>query len=230
MPDLAEHLVQLTSLPEQRHRKTEGPKVTEWTIPDRPPNAPTVTLGCHQHTWWVAQWNATGTTDRVDTFTPEARTATPLALGDRFSHLTHHTDHPLAHWLAPKTAMHWTVDAPTTDTTLPATWLNLIRKLAAYVRKHGASQAERWMSCPRTRKKLSNIAPPTCKTLQKNFEVCTNPVRAKGWQTASARTSTTATRRSQPPSWSQHKPDPSHGLVLRGRASRPARSNDPSRH
>ena len=148
-PDLVDHLVQLTSPPEQQDRKTEGPKVTDWTILDKPPTAPAVTLTCPQHTWWVAQWNATGTTDRVHTFTPEARTATPLALEDCFSHSTHHTNHPLAHWLALKTAMHWTVDASATDTTLPATWLNLTRNLAAYIRKQGTSQAERWISWPK---------------------------------------------------------------------------------
>ena len=46
-PDLVDHLVQLTSPPEQHSRKTEGPKATDWTILDRPPNAPTVTLTCH---------------------------------------------------------------------------------------------------------------------------------------------------------------------------------------
>ena len=147
-PDLVDHLEQLTSPPDQHNRKTEGLKVTDWTILDRPPDAPKVTLTCHQHTWWVAQWDTTGTTERVHTFTPETRTATPLALGDRFSHSTHHTDHPLAHWLALKTAMHWTVDAPTTDNTLPATWLTLTRNLTAFIRKHGTSQAERWMSWP----------------------------------------------------------------------------------
>ena len=147
-PDLVDHLVQLTSPPEQHNRKTEGPKITDWTILDKPPNAPTMTLMCHQHIWWVAQWNTTGTRDRLHTFTPETTTATPLALGDRFSHTTQHSNHPLAHWLALKTAMHWTVDAPTTDSTLPATWLKHTRNLPAYVRKHGTTQAERWMSWP----------------------------------------------------------------------------------
>ena len=103
-----------------------------------------MTLTCHQHTWWVARWNSTGTTDRVHTFTPAAKPATPLALGDRLSHSTH----PRAHWLALKTAMHSTVDAPATDTTLPETWLTLQRNLAAYVRKYGTAQAQRWMSWP----------------------------------------------------------------------------------
>ena len=106
-PDLVNHLVTLTSPLEQHDRKTEGPKVIDWAaFTDRPPDTPTVTLTCHQHTWWVAQWIATGTTDRVHTFTPEAKPATPLALGDRFNHSTHHTNHPRAHWLALKTAMH----------------------------------------------------------------------------------------------------------------------------
>ena len=148
-PDLVNHLVTLTSPLEQHDQKTEGPKVTEWpAFIDRPPDTPRVTLTCHQHTWWVAQWNATGTTDRVQTFTPEAKPATPLALGDRFKHSNHHTNHPRAHWLALKTAMHWTVDAPATDITLPETWYTLTRNLAAYVRKHGTAKAQRWMSWP----------------------------------------------------------------------------------
>ena len=141
-PDLVDHLVNLTSPPEQHNRKTEGPKVTDLTILNKPQEAPTVTLTCHQHTWWVPQWNATGATDRVHAFTPETRTATPLALGDRFSHSTYYTNHPLAHWLALNTAMLWTVDAPTTDTTLPATWHTLTRNLAAYIRRHRTSRAE----------------------------------------------------------------------------------------
>ena len=148
-PDIVDHLVQRTSPPEQHKRKTEGLNVTDWMIVDKPPNAPTETVTCHQHTWWVAQWNATGTTDRVHTFAPEARTSTPLALADRFNHSTHHTDHPLAHCLALKTAMHWTVDAPATDITLPARWLNLTRSLKAYIRIHRTSQAERWMPWPK---------------------------------------------------------------------------------
>ena len=142
--DLVNHLVTLTSPPEQHDRKIEGPKVTDWAaFIDRPPDTPTVTVTCHQHTWWVAQRNATSTTDRVHKFTPEAKPANPLALGDRFNHSTHHTNHPRAHWLALKTAMHWTVDAPATDTTLPETWLTLTRNLAAYVQKHKTAQAQR---------------------------------------------------------------------------------------
>ena len=89
-----------------------------------------------------------GTTDRVHTITPETKPATPLALGDRFKHSTHHINHPRAHWLAPQTAMHWTVEAPATDTTLPEGWLTLTRNLAAYRRKHGTAEAERCMSRP----------------------------------------------------------------------------------
>ena len=148
-PDLVSHLVNLTSPPEQHNRKTEGLKVTDWTaLFYRPRDGPWVTLTCHQHTSWVAQWNATGTTDRVHTFTPETKPATPLALGDRLKHSTDHTNHPRAHWLALKTAMHWTVDAPATDTTLPETWLTLTRNLAAYIRIHGKASAGRWMSWP----------------------------------------------------------------------------------
>ena len=96
-------------------------KVTDWTVLERPPGTFTVTLTCHQHTLLVAQWDGTGATTRVQTCTPEPQTATPLALGDGFRHSTHHTDHPLAHWLALKLAMHQTVDAPATNTTLPTT-------------------------------------------------------------------------------------------------------------
>ena len=148
-PDLVNHLMTLTSPLEQHDRKTEGPKVTDWAaFMDRPPNAPTVTLTCHQHTWWVAQWNATGTTDRVHTFTQEAKQATPLALWDHFQHSTQHTNQPRAHWLALKTVMHWTMDAPAMDTTLPGTWLTLTRNLAAYIQKDRTAKAQRWMSWP----------------------------------------------------------------------------------
>ena len=102
-PDLVNHLVNLTSPLEQHNRKTEGPKVTDWkAFIHRPPHTPTVTLTCHQHTWWVAEWNVTGTTDRVQTFTPVTKTATPVTLGDRSKHSTHHTNHPRGHWLALK--------------------------------------------------------------------------------------------------------------------------------
>ena len=39
-PDLVDHLVQPTSLPEQHKRKTEGPKVTDWTILKKDPRRP----------------------------------------------------------------------------------------------------------------------------------------------------------------------------------------------
>ena len=157
-PDHVNHLVTLTSPLEQHDPKTEGPKVTDWVaFIDRPPDAPTMTLTCHQHTWWVAQWNATSTTDRVHTFTPEAKSATPLALGDRFKHTTHHTNHPRAHWLALKMAMHWTVDAPATDTTLPGMWPTLTRNLAAYIQNHGTAKAQRWMSWPTDRERTLKL-------------------------------------------------------------------------
>ena len=82
-PDLVDHLVQLTSPTEQHNRKTT-PRVTDWTFLDRPPNTPTVTLTCHQQTWWVAQWNATGTADRVHTFTPEGEDSNPTGTGGWF--------------------------------------------------------------------------------------------------------------------------------------------------
>ena len=72
----------------------------------------------------------------------------PTGTGDRCKHSTHHPNNPRAHSLAPKTAMHRTVDAPATDTTLPESWLTLTRNLAAYIRKHRTARAERWMSWP----------------------------------------------------------------------------------
>ena len=55
-PHLVNHLVNLTSPSEQHNRKTKGLKVTYFTaFIYRPPDTPTVTLACHQHTWWVAQ-------------------------------------------------------------------------------------------------------------------------------------------------------------------------------
>ena len=51
MPDLVDHLVQLTSPPEQHNQKTEGLKVTDWTtFIYKPRDIPTVTQTCHQHT------------------------------------------------------------------------------------------------------------------------------------------------------------------------------------
>ena len=157
-PNLVNHLVTLTSPLEQHNLKTGGPKVTDWAaFIDRPRDTPTVTLTCQQHTWWVAQWNAPGTTDRVHTFIPEAKPATPPALGDRFKDSTHNTNHPRAHWLALKTRMHLTVDARATDTTLSEMWLTLTRNLAAYIRKHGTTRAERWMSWPMDTKRTLKL-------------------------------------------------------------------------
>ena len=51
-PELMDQLLQLRSLtgpPEQRMPRI-GLKVTDWTVPDRTPDTPTVTLMCHQHT------------------------------------------------------------------------------------------------------------------------------------------------------------------------------------
>ena len=51
-PDLVKHPVNLTRPPDQQDRKTEGPKVTDrMAFIDRPQDAPTVTLTCHQHSW-----------------------------------------------------------------------------------------------------------------------------------------------------------------------------------
>ena len=159
-PDLVNYLVNLTSRPEQHDQKTKVPKVTDWTpFFDRPRGAPKGTLTCHQHTWWVAQWSATGTKGRVHTFTPEANPATPVALGDRFKRFSHHTKHPRAHWLALKTAMHWRVDATATDTALPETWLTLTRNLAAYIRNRGTAKAESWMSWPTDTERSLKLRP-----------------------------------------------------------------------
>ena len=53
---LTPDLVNVTSPTEQYNQKAEGPKVTDWmAFISRPPDTPTVTLTCGQHTWWVAQ-------------------------------------------------------------------------------------------------------------------------------------------------------------------------------
>ena len=67
------------------------------------------------------------------------------------------TGHPLAHWLALKTAMHQTLDAPATDTPLSTTWLTLNRSSAAYVRRHGITQAQRSMSWPADTEQILNL-------------------------------------------------------------------------
>ena len=222
-PDLMNHLVTLTSPPEQHDRKTEGPKVTDGTaVIYRPPDTPTVTLTCHQHTWWVAQWNDTCTTDKVHTFIPEAKPATPLALGDRINHSTHHTNHPRVHWLALKTAMHWIVDDPATDTTLPETSLTLTRNLAAHVRRHGTALAQRWMSWPTDTERTLKAA---CKNTQISSGVRTGRRRDRDRHTAySART-----HRDRPPNRRQKSPDPNRGPAQGGRTPRPAGPSGPNR-
>ena len=122
--ELMDQLIHLTSPPEQCVQ-TIVPEVTDWTVLELPLDTSTVTVTCHQHTWWVAQWDGRGTAARRQTCTSEPETASLLALRDRFRHCTHQANHPLAHWLALKTAVHWTVDAPTSVSTLSTTWLNL---------------------------------------------------------------------------------------------------------
>ena len=146
-PEIVDELVQRTS-PPQQHVQRIVLKVTDCTVLGHPSDTPTITLMCHQHTLWAAEWDGKGTATRVQTYTPKTPTATTLALEDRFRQSAHHTNHPLAHWLALKTAMHWTVDAPATDTTLPTTWLTLAHNVAAYVRRHWTTQTQRWMSWP----------------------------------------------------------------------------------
>ena len=225
-PDLFNHLVTLTSPPEQHNRKTEGPKVTDCAaFIDRPPDTPTVTLTCHQHTWWVAQWNTTGTTDIVHTFTPEAKPASPLALGDRFKQSTHHTNHPRAHWLALKKAMHWTVDAPARTLCCPrrvshslATWQPTYEDTGQQGRNAGCPG-------PRTRNERSSFAPPAYKNTQTNFVVCTDHNRGKDRHTAYF----TATHRSRPPNRHQKNPGQNRSPVQGERTPRPAGPNRPNR-
>ena len=159
-PELMDHLVQLTSPPEQYVQRIVL-KVPDWTVLDGTPDTPAVTLTCHQHTWLVAQWDGNCAATRVHAYTPETPTATPKALGDHFRHSAHHTNHPLAHWLALKTAMHWTVVAPATDTTLPTTWLALARKVAAYVCRHGMTQTQRRTSWPTDTEQTLKLRTPS---------------------------------------------------------------------
>ena len=98
--------------------------------------------------------------------TPETRTATLLALGDRFKNSTHHSNQPLANWLALKTAMHWPVDAPTTNATLPTASLTLTRNVAAYVRRHGMTQTQRWMSWPTNTERTLKLGAATLRNSQ----------------------------------------------------------------
>ena len=95
-PELLDHLVQFTS-PPQQHIQNVVMKVTEWTVLNRLPDTPTMTLTCYQHTWWDAQWAGTGTPASVQAFTPEPQTAIPRALADGFRHSANHTYHSLAH-------------------------------------------------------------------------------------------------------------------------------------
>ena len=129
---------------------------------------------CHKHAWWVTQWDGKGTATRIQTYKPETRTATPLALADRFKHSTHHTNHPLAHRLALKTAMHWTVDVPPTDTTFPTMWLALGRNVAAYVRRHKMMQTQRCMSGPTDTEHIIKIRTD-------NLQTHTNKMRGMRW-------------------------------------------------
>ena len=78
---------------------------------------------------------------------------------------------------------------------------------------------------PGTRNKPSNFAPPTYKSTQTNFEVCTDPVRDKDRHTASFKT---ATHQSQPRSQRQNNPSQSGGVVQGEQASRPAGPKGPS--
>ena len=186
-----------------------------------------MTLTCHQHTWWVAQWNATGTTDRVHTFTPETKKATPLALGDRSKHSSHHTNHPRPHWLARRTAMHWTEDAPATDTMLPETWLTLTRNLAAYIRKHGTARAKRWMTRPTDTERTLKLRTTNLQEDANQLPGMHRPREGKDRHIASFKT---ATRRSRPPHRHQNNPGPSRGLVQGQRTPRPAGPNGPNRN
>ena len=66
-------------------------KVTDWTVLDHISDTPTNTLRCHQHTWSVTQLDGKGTATRVQTYTPETRTATPT--GTRGPFQTLHQPH-----------------------------------------------------------------------------------------------------------------------------------------
>ena len=196
-PDLVDQLLNLTSPSEQHHHENEGPNVTDWTILDKPPDARMVTLTCHQHTTWVAQWNDTGTTDRVHTFTEKRR------------------QQPHWHWLAvlatqPTTPTNpgrtgwpsrrlgtgqWmpqpqTPRCPRRGSLSLATWQRTSENTGHHGRNAGCP-------APRTRNKPSNLAPPACKKTRTKFEVCTDPVRDKDRHTESFKTTTP---RSQPPS------------------------------
>ena len=82
-PELMDQPLQLRSLtgPSQQRMPRIGLKVTDWTVLDHTPDDPTVTLMCHQHTWWVAQWDGKGTATSIQSHKPETRMATPLDSG-----------------------------------------------------------------------------------------------------------------------------------------------------
>ena len=177
-PVLVNHLVNLTSPPEQYNRKTEGLKVTDWTtFIWKPPDAPTVTLTCHQH--------ATGTTDRVHTFTPETKTATPLALSDHFNQAPTTPPTPgrtgwpsrqlcTGRWMP----QQQTPRCPRRGSLSLATWQPTQENTGHHGRNAGYPGHQ-------TRKEPSNFAAPAYKNTRTNFEVC---VRNKDRHTASFKT------------------------------------------
>ena len=211
-----DQLLQLRSLtgPPERRVPRIGLKVTTLTIVNHTPDTPTVTLMCHQHTWWVAQWDGKGTATRVQMQEPEMQTATPLALGDRFRHPTHHTNHTLAHWLAVKTAMHLAVDARATDTTVSTTWLTLARNLAGYVRSPGMTQTQRWLSWPTEEEQIFKSALTTRKPTPTRCGACTGPGKGTDRHTAPSKV---ATPPSRPPGQRRNRCRQSHGPDRRGR-------------
>ena len=149
-PELMDQLLQLRSLtgpPEQRVPRI-GLKVTDWTVLNHTPDTPAVDTPGGSHRGWEGHCDL-GT---------EAHISDPNShpTGARGPFRTLHPPHqpPLAHWLAVKTAMHWTVAAPVTDTTLPTTWLAQARKVVAYVRRQGMTQTQRWMSWPENEERI----------------------------------------------------------------------------
>ena len=149
--------------------------------------------------------------------------ATPLALEDRFRHSAHHTEHPLAHWLALKTGMHRTVDAPATDTTLPTTWLTLTRKLAAYVRRHGITHAQRLISWPTDAEKT-----PKLRTTR--LQAHTNKRQGSRWPREGQGPMYSNAPKNQPPVQHLNRCHQRHGLGLREQEHRPDGPGDLSQH
>ena len=218
-PEYMDQLLQLRSLtgPREQRIRRIGLEVTDWTGLDHTPDTPTVTLMSHQRTWCVAHRDGKGTAARVLLHTPETWTTSPLTLGNRFRHSTHHTDHPLAHWLALKTAMLWTFDAPATNTTLPTTWLPLARNVAAYMRRHRMTQ---------TGNISSRAALTTCKPSPTRCGACTGPGKGTDRHTSSFQV---ATPQSRPPSKRRNQCGGGHSPDRRGRGHRPGEPNDLSR-